>query len=69
MIGIEFVKDDRLTPAAVEAAAVKDRCLKSGLIVGLGGTFGNVLRFQPPLVITREQIDRAIQIFSGALEP
>ena len=69
MIGIEFVKDDRLTPAAAEAAAVKDRCLESGLIVGLGGTFGNVLRFQPPLVITREQIDHATDIFSKALEP
>ncbi len=69
MIGIEFVKDERLTPAAAEAAAVKDRCLESGLIVGLGGTFGNVLRFQPPLVITRDQIDHATEIFSKALEP
>lgn len=69
MIGIELVKDDGRAPAAAEAAAIKDRCLDSGLIVGLGGTFGNVLRFQPPLVITREQIDRAIHIFSEALEP
>ncbi|MBN2321887.1 MAG: aspartate aminotransferase family protein [Acidobacteria bacterium] len=68
MIGIELIKDDRLTPASAEAAAIKDRCLESGLIVGLGGTLGNVIRFQPPLVITREQIDRAIDIFSKALE-
>ncbi|MBN2243064.1 MAG: aspartate aminotransferase family protein [Acidobacteria bacterium] len=68
MIGIELVRDGRRTPAAAEAAALKDRCLESGLIVGLGGTFANVIRFQPPLVITREQVDRAINIFSEALE-
>jgi 4-aminobutyrate aminotransferase/(S)-3-amino-2-methylpropionate transaminase len=68
MIGIELVKDDMGTPAPNEAAAIKDRCLQSGLIVGLGGTFANVLRFQPPLVISREQTDRAIRIISEAFE-
>ncbi len=68
MIGIELVKDDKRTPAPAEAMAVKDRCLNEGLIVGLGGTFGNIVRFQPPLVITREQIGRAIDIFSKVLE-
>jgi len=68
MIGLEIVKDTGGTPAPDQAAAVKDRCLGSGLIVGLGGTFGNIIRFQPPLVITREQIGRAIDILSTALE-
>lgn len=68
MIGIELVKEDGHTPASDEAAAVKDRCLESGLIVGIGGTFGNVLRFQPPLVISRAQAEQAINIFSKALE-
>jgi len=67
MIGVELVSDERLTPAAAEAEAVRDRCFDAGLLVGLGGTYGNVIRFQPPLVITRQQIDEAIRIFAQAL--
>jgi 4-aminobutyrate aminotransferase-like enzyme len=37
------------------------------LLVGVRGVSGNVVRFQPPLVITRQQIDRAIGIFTEAL--
>jgi 4-aminobutyrate aminotransferase/4-aminobutyrate aminotransferase/(S)-3-amino-2-methylpropionate transaminase len=36
--------------------------------VGVGGVFGNVIRFQPPLVITRQQIDRALKAFETALQ-
>jgi 4-aminobutyrate aminotransferase len=67
MIGVELVKDAEKAPATAEAEALRDACLKNGLIVGVGGVYGNVIRFQPPLVITREQIDRAIGIFSQAL--
>ena len=67
MIGIELVKDERLTPASNEAETVRDECLRNGLLVGLGGIDGNVIRFQPPLVITKQQIDDAIDIFCKAL--
>jgi 4-aminobutyrate aminotransferase-like enzyme len=46
---------------------VRDYCLKNGMLIGVGGA-GSVIRFQPPLVITKEQIDRAIGIFSKALQ-
>jgi 4-aminobutyrate aminotransferase / (S)-3-amino-2-methylpropionate transaminase / 5-aminovalerate transaminase len=68
MIGIELVKDAELTPAAAEAEAVRERCLHEGLLVGVGGIDGNVIRFQPPLVITKPQIDRAIAILSKVLQ-
>jgi 4-aminobutyrate aminotransferase / (S)-3-amino-2-methylpropionate transaminase / 5-aminovalerate transaminase len=68
MIGIELVKDNRLTPAPAEAEALQAACLKNGLIVGLGGIDGNVIRFQPPLVISKSQIDQALAIFSKALK-
>ncbi len=68
MIGIELVKDDRLTPAAAEAEALQSSCLKDGLIVGLGGIDDNVIRFQPPLVISKSQIDHALEIISRALK-
>jgi 4-aminobutyrate aminotransferase / (S)-3-amino-2-methylpropionate transaminase / 5-aminovalerate transaminase len=68
MIGIELIKDKMLTPASSEAEAVRDACLQNGLLVGVGGIEGNVIRFQPPLVISRSQIDRALEIFSKALQ-
>ena len=60
MIGIELITDDRLTPATAEAEAVRDHCLKEGVLIGVGGVYGNVVRIQPPLVITREQLDAAL---------
>jgi 4-aminobutyrate aminotransferase len=67
MIGIELVKNEMRTPATAEAEAIRDACLRYGLLVGLGGIEGNVIRFQPPLVISKPQIDRALEIFSKAL--
>jgi 4-aminobutyrate aminotransferase len=68
MIGIELVKDEKLTPATAEAEAIRDAMLLRGILVGVGGSFGNVVRFQPPLVITRRQIDLAISAFSESLQ-
>jgi 4-aminobutyrate aminotransferase / (S)-3-amino-2-methylpropionate transaminase / 5-aminovalerate transaminase len=67
MIGVELVRDDKLTPANTEAEAIRDALLREGILVGVGGVYGNVVRFQPPLIITREQIDRAIEAFAAAL--
>jgi 4-aminobutyrate aminotransferase / (S)-3-amino-2-methylpropionate transaminase / 5-aminovalerate transaminase len=67
MIGVELVKDEKLTPATAEADAVREALFRQGVLVGVGGVYGNVIRFQPPLIITREQIDRAIAAFATAL--
>ncbi len=67
MIGIELVKDERLTPATAEAETIQDGCLRNGLLLGLGGIEGNVLRFQPPLVISKQQIDQAVDVLAQAL--
>ena len=69
MIGVELVKDEKLTPATPEAEAIRDSLLKQGVLVGVGGVYGNVVRFQPPLVISRQQIDRAMGAFATALSP
>ena len=52
MIGVELVKDEKLTPATPEAEAIRDALLRTGVLVGVGGIYGNVIRFQPPLIIT-----------------
>ncbi len=68
MLGIELVKD-RATkePATAEAARVRALCREAGVLIGVGGQFGNVLRLQPPLVITQEQLAHAIRTLAQAL--
>lgn len=68
MIGVELVKDEKLTPAASEAETIREALFKAGVLVGVGGVYGNVIRFQPPLIITRQQIDRAIAAFAKTLQ-
>jgi 4-aminobutyrate aminotransferase / (S)-3-amino-2-methylpropionate transaminase / 5-aminovalerate transaminase len=64
MIGVELVADSKKTPAQKQAAAVKANMRSRGYLIGLGGIYRNVLRIQPPLIITSDEIDRA----AGALE-
>lgn len=68
MLGIELVKD-RATkePAPAEATRVRTFCREAGVLIGVGGQFGNVLRLQPPLVITQTQLEHAIHTLARAL--
>ena len=68
MIGVELIKDEKKTPATAEAEAIRGSLFRHGVLVGVGGVYGNVIRFQPPLVITRAQIDRALESFAAALQ-
>jgi 4-aminobutyrate aminotransferase len=68
MIGIELVTDHTTrTPAAREAAHVRRLCREAGVLVGVGGQAGNVVRFQPPLIIGDEDLDRAVDTLDHAL--
>ena len=67
MIGVELIKDEKKTPATAEADAIRESLFRQGVLVGVGGVYGNVIRFQPPLVIGRDQIDRALEAFATAL--
>ena len=58
MIGVELVLDAARTPAPQLARQVRDLCREDGVLIGTGGSFGNVLRIQPPLVIADSQLDR-----------
>ncbi len=68
MIGVELVNDTSLAPASAEAEAIRDAMLRQGVLVGVGGAYGNVVRFQPPLIISPAQVDRAVSAFAEALE-
>jgi acetylornithine/succinyldiaminopimelate/putrescine aminotransferase len=42
------------------------KCMEKGLLINC--TNGNVLRFVPPLILTRQDVDRAVGILDEALE-
>ena len=67
MIGIELVKDADKTPAAAEAGEVRRLCREAGILVGVGGSLGNVVRLQPPLVISEEECARVLETFEKVL--
>lgn len=68
MIGVELVKDSAKTPAVEETKAARKSCLDKGLLIGAGGVWANVLRIQPPLVITDEELDEALAIIERSLK-
>jgi 4-aminobutyrate aminotransferase len=69
MIGIELVKNQRTkTPASQEAGKIRDICREKGVLIGHGGVKSNVVRIQPPLVISREQLDTVIDVLDQSLK-
>ncbi|GAA1391824.1 aminotransferase class III-fold pyridoxal phosphate-dependent enzyme [Pseudonocardia kongjuensis] len=66
MVGIEFVdaqgKPDGATAAKVHAAAAEH-----GLLLLTCGVHGNVVRMIPPLVVTAEQVDEGLALWTKAL--
>ncbi|MEZ0290874.1 MAG: aspartate aminotransferase family protein [Sulfolobales archaeon] len=67
MIGVELVRDEKKTPASQEAKRVKSLMRERGVLVGVGGIYGNVIRIQPPLVISYEQLDHVIRALDESL--
>jgi len=67
MLAIELVKPGSLDPDPLRTAAVARACHGAGLLVLTCGTYGNVLRFLPPLVITEEQVSRGLDILAESL--
>jgi 4-aminobutyrate aminotransferase len=65
MVATEFTASDG-TPAAI-AEDVAAGCLARGMLMLTAGHRHNILRWIPPLIVTEEQIDRAVEIFEEAL--
>lgn len=66
MVGVEFTTPGG-RPDTATARAVQTRCLDADLILLTCGPYGNVIRWIPPLIVTAEQIDAALDIFGQAL--
>jgi 4-aminobutyrate aminotransferase len=61
MIGLELVTDEDKTPASKQAQEVKRLCREAGLLIGVGGSLANVVRLQPPLVISEDETAEIIE--------
>jgi len=68
MVGVELVTDrGARTPAAAEAGFVRQYCLDHGVLIGVGGNFGNVLRIQPPIVIRQEELAQVFETLAAGI--
>ncbi|MEV0457148.1 4-aminobutyrate--2-oxoglutarate transaminase [Catellatospora methionotrophica] len=66
MIAIELVKPGTLDPDPILTGAVNKACHAAGLLTLTCGTWGNVFRFLPPLVISDTDLDRGLTILDQA---
>ena len=67
MLGVEFVKDKQsLAPDPELRDRIEMECYKQGLIIlGCGNA---AIRWSPPLILTRANVDVALEIFDKAIE-
>jgi 4-aminobutyrate aminotransferase len=67
MVGAEF-STPAGEPDKATARAVQKQCLEGGLMLLTCGTYGNVIRWIPPLIINESHLSEALTIFEKALE-
>ncbi len=66
MTAIELAEPGSLAPDAGATGKVAKACHAAGLLVLTCGTFGNVLRFLPPLVIGEDLLEEGLSILEDA---
>ncbi|MCO1598677.1 4-aminobutyrate--2-oxoglutarate transaminase [Micromonospora sp. RHAY321] len=66
MLAVELVQPGTLIPDPISTAAVSAACHAAGLLTLTCGTYGNVLRFLPPLVISDAHLTRGADILDAA---
>ena len=66
MLALELVEPGGTTPNPALTAAISGACHREGLITLTAGTFGNVLRFLPPLVMGDDLLHEGLDILDAA---
>jgi 4-aminobutyrate aminotransferase len=66
MAAAEFVKPDG-SPYPELAEEIRQTCLAQRVILITCGPHNNIIRFIPPLIVTEQQVNQALQIFADAL--
>jgi 4-aminobutyrate aminotransferase/(S)-3-amino-2-methylpropionate transaminase len=67
MIAVELVKSGTTDPDPELTGKLAAAAHAAGVIVLTAGTFGNVLRFLPPLTISDDLLSEAIEVLAGLL--
>uniref|UniRef100_A0A4X2LG28 Alanine--glyoxylate aminotransferase 2, mitochondrial n=1 Tax=Vombatus ursinus TaxID=29139 RepID=A0A4X2LG28_VOMUR len=69
MIGIEMVQDQesRQPLPHKEMNLIHEDCKDMGIILGRGGLFSQTFRIAPPMCITKQEVDFAVEVLHSAL--
>jgi 4-aminobutyrate aminotransferase/(S)-3-amino-2-methylpropionate transaminase len=66
MLAVELTVPGSLTPDAAATGAVARAAHESGLLLLTCGTYGNVIRLLPPLIISDDELDRGLALLDQA---
>jgi alanine-glyoxylate transaminase/(R)-3-amino-2-methylpropionate-pyruvate transaminase len=68
MLGAEMVRDrGTKEPAKEETLQILEIAREHGVLLGKGGLDGNVLRIKPPMCLTAQDVDFALEVLDVAL--
>lgn len=67
MLAIELVMPGGKAPNAGATKAISQYCLKEGVIILTCGTYGNVVRLLPPLVISDDLLEDGLNVLEAAI--
>lgn len=67
MVAIEFAEPGTLEPRPDLPKAMAARCAQEGVVILTAGTFGNVIRLLPPLVIGDDLLMEGLDVLADAL--
>jgi 4-aminobutyrate aminotransferase len=67
MIGVEIVKS-KATKEPLYVPQIQGLAWRKGLMMITSGMYGNVFRICPPIVISKDQLDKGIDIFEESIK-
>jgi 4-aminobutyrate aminotransferase / (S)-3-amino-2-methylpropionate transaminase / 5-aminovalerate transaminase len=68
MLAVEFVKPGTREPAPHTAHQVASQCHREGVLVLVCGTYGNVVRLVPPLIISQQLLSDGLDVLERAIK-
>ncbi|HXQ63103.1 MAG TPA: 4-aminobutyrate--2-oxoglutarate transaminase [Acidimicrobiales bacterium] len=68
MVALEFVRPGTTTPDPEVTGSIARACHAAGVVVLTCGTYGNVIRLLPPLVIDEDVLVEGLDVLGGAVE-
>ncbi|MCY1517534.1 2,2-dialkylglycine decarboxylase [compost metagenome] len=67
-LGVELVKDRASkTPDSLKAVRIAEQMREEGILVGATGRYGNVIKFRPPLIFSRDNADLFLRVLDRLL--